>query len=284
MTVIPCQRNAELKRTADAFAEALRTEAHKIGQHGLTQREFYDSGIFRAAIERIRGQFAATMEEKRVFAAAVLNYLQAKRRIASWESAGNANRHDYIVRMPDQRIVAIELKGCLDGNNSTIFERPPQAQEFLIWSICTNPGSDPRKGVWSAVHTRLGVQMISENQHVDGLIVWDMACGTIGRPCPKIVGGKRLTEVGEFNVTPPCIYLFPVTVPHPRSNPKPKAAEIERVSFAHALHLEFQGDAAEIHSVDFEVAYQGTDTVRRTRIMRGGAVVRESEFIAIKRT
>ena len=38
------------------------------------------------------------------------------------------------------RVSVVELKGCLDGNNTTIFERPANAQEFIIWSVCTNPG------------------------------------------------------------------------------------------------------------------------------------------------
>jgi hypothetical protein len=35
--------------------------------------------------------------------------------------------------------------------------------------------------------------------------------------------------------------------------------------------------------VDFEVEHRGADTVRRTRIRRGGQVVRESELTAIRR-
>jgi hypothetical protein len=38
------------------YAEVLKTDAHKLGAHGLSEQEFYDSGVFRGAIERIRGQ------------------------------------------------------------------------------------------------------------------------------------------------------------------------------------------------------------------------------------
>ena len=41
------------------YAEVLKTEAHKLGAHGLSEEEFYNSGVFRGAIERTRGQFSA---------------------------------------------------------------------------------------------------------------------------------------------------------------------------------------------------------------------------------
>lgn len=146
MSVIPCEQNAELQGKIRNFAEILKTQAHKLGEHGLDEQEFYNSGLFRGAIERIRGQFAATMRDKREFVRHVLNHMQDRGLIAEWESSGSENRHDYTVKMPSGRIAVIELKGCLDGNNTNIFERPPHAQEFIIWSVCTNPGADPRHG------------------------------------------------------------------------------------------------------------------------------------------
>jgi hypothetical protein len=285
MSVVPCERNARLRVLALQYAEDLRRQAHTIGGHGLTEREFYDSGIFRAAIERIRGQFAATMSEKREFMQHVLNYLEDGGLIAGWESSGEANRHDYIVRHRSGRVTAIELKGCLDGNNTNIFERPPQADEFIIWSVCTNPGADPRDNVWSGVHTRLGAEIIARNQRVDGLVVWDMACGTVGRPCPKVAGAEgRIVEVGPFRLPPPCIYLFPATIPHPRNNPAPVAQGIMRVDMLAVLHELFGGRDDELNFVNFEVENRGASTFRKTIIRRGGAVVQESEPIAIRRT
>jgi hypothetical protein len=150
MAVIPCERNAALLAKTQAYIRALHRDAHLIGDHGLSEAEFAKSGIFRAAVESIRGTFSATMTEKRDFANAILDHLKSKDLIADWQSSGSANRHDYTVRMPNGKVVGIELKGCLDGNNSTIFERPPSAQEFVIWSICTNPGSDPMNRPWFA--------------------------------------------------------------------------------------------------------------------------------------
>src|SRR5690606_38366746 len=142
----------------------------------------YNSGLFRGAIERVRGQFSATMRDKREFMQRVLNFMQDGDFIKHWNSTGEANRHDYVVQLNSGKIAVIELKGCLDGNNTNIFERPAHAQEFLIWSVCTNPGADPKHNAWSGIHTRLSAEIISREQRVDGLIIWDMVCGTIGRP------------------------------------------------------------------------------------------------------
>jgi len=120
MSVIPCEQNEGLQKLIRQYAETLKTEAHKLGAHGLTEEEFYNSGLFRGAIERIRGQFSATMRDKREFGRHVLNYMQDQGYIADWESAGESNRHDYVVRTKSGRVGVIELKGCLDGNNTNI--------------------------------------------------------------------------------------------------------------------------------------------------------------------
>lgn len=64
MSVIPCEQNADLRRKIERYVEELKTEAHRIGTHGLDEHEFYNSGLFRGAIERVRGQFSATMRDK----------------------------------------------------------------------------------------------------------------------------------------------------------------------------------------------------------------------------
>lgn len=284
MTVIPCQKNTELKRNIEAFAEVLKTEAHLLGNHGLSEVDFYQGGLFRGAIERIRGQFAATMRQKRDFVTRVLNHMQDGGFIKDWSSSGGANRHDYTVTLPDDRISVIELKGCLDGNNTTIFERPSHAQEFIIWSACSNTGADPRKNVWSGIHTRLSAEIIEKETLVDGLIVWDWLCGTIGRPCPKLEREcGRQTIVGQFHLTPPCIYLFPRTVPSVRNNPSPEPHSLDSVALLAAFHRCFRGFDDEVNHVRFAVAYRGSEVVRTTTIERGGVVQCVSEETPIRR-
>jgi len=284
MTVIPCDRNANLRREIETFSEVLKTESHTLGSHGLAERDFYQGGLFRGAIERIRGQFSATMREKRGFVRHVLNYMQDQGFVVDWVSSGDANRHDYTIRLPNNRTAVVELKGCLDGNNTNIFERPAQAQEFVIWSLCTNPGADPRHNAWSGIHTRLSAEIIEREKLVDGLIIWDWICGTIGRPCPKLIGQpERLTTVGPFQLTPPCIYLFPGTIPSVRNNPSPAPHQLAEVGILDAFHRCFGGRDEELNYVQFTVSHRGADTMRKTSITRGGGLQRESDDTAIRR-
>lgn len=281
---IPCTENKELRAQIVELAEVLKTQAHLLGDHGLSEYDFYNSGLFRGAIERIRGQYAATMKAKRDFVQNVLNHMTSHGYIADWSDAGNQNRHDYAVSLNSGRVAAIELKGCLDGNNTNIFTRPPHAHEFVLWSVCSNPGANPRHNVWSGIHTRLSAEIIDRQQRVDGLIVWDWICGTAGRPCPKIAAtADRVTDVGGFRLPPPCLYLFPATIPSPRNNPAPQPQELDQVEFLSALQSCFKGHADEVQSVAFEARNNGADLERRTTILRAGRVARQSSFTAIQR-
>ena len=284
MSGIPCEANATLRAKIEEFAEELKTRAHELGAHGLTEEEFYNSGLFRGAIERVRGQFSASMQEKRDFLKFLLNTLEDDGLIRGWRSAGGANRHDYAVELPSGRNAIIELKGCLDGNNTTIFQRPPHAHEFILWSVCTNPGADPRHNLWSGIHTRLGADIIERKEQVDGLVVWDMVCGTVGRPCPKLVlNPERQTTLGPYKLPPPCIYLFPSTIPSPRNNPKPNTHELRDLEFMSILADRFGSWRSEIYTVEFEVRYRGSDLERLTTIHRDGAPQRVSAWTPIRR-
>lgn len=125
MSVIPCEQNSDLRAQIERFAEVLKTEAHRLGDHGLDERDFYNSGLFRGAVERVRGQFSATMRAKREFVQHVLNHMEDEGFIAGWDLTEDSSRNDYRVRLPSGRTAVIDLKGCLDGNNTNIFERPP---------------------------------------------------------------------------------------------------------------------------------------------------------------
>lgn len=285
MSVVPCQKDKNLENLIKEYAEVLKTEAHKLGAHGLTEEEFYDSGLFRGAIESMRGQFSATMREKREFVRHVLNHMQDRGFIQEWESASETNRHDYLVRLGAGRNCVIELKGCLDGNNTTIFERPPHAHEFIIWSVCTNRGGDPQKNVWSGLHTRLSADLVERHQRVDGVVVWDWICGTVGRPCPKLASRTgQTTTVAHYTLPPPCIYVLPATIASPRNNPCPRAQSLEEVQLLKAFHECFAGDDRDVNYVDFEVAHEGVETVRTTRVRRAGTVAKESAPTPIRRT
>lgn len=286
MSVVPCIQNAELQVKILEFAEVLKTRAHTLGDHGLEEQEFYNSGLFRGAIERIRGQYSATMRDKREFVQHVLNFMQDGNFIGEWNVSGSENRHDYVITLTSGRTAVIELKGCLDGNNTNIFERPPNAHEFIVWSVCTNPGADPRHNAWSGIHTRLSAEIVSRSQRVDGVVIWDMVCGTVGRPCPKLTGDDdpRITELAHYRLPPPCIYLLPSTIPSPRNNPNPPAQTLDQVEVLQAFASAFKANEHDINYVTFAVAHDGAETVRSTTIIRDGAVQRQSAMTAIRRT
>jgi hypothetical protein len=282
VSIIPCEQNEGLREQIEQFAEVLKTEAHRLGQHGLDERDFYNSGLFRGAIERVRGQFSATMRGKREFVQHALNHMEDSGFIAGWDLTEDANRNDYSVRLNSGRLAVIDLKGCLDGNNTNIFERPADADEFVIWSICTNRGANPRRNAWSGIHTRLSTEMISRNQRVDGVVMWDMVCGTIGRPCPKVTQPDRLTDIGPFAVPPACIYLMPASIPNPTAK-RAVAQSLDQVELLKAFHECFGGLDEELHSVDFEIQRNGAELLRKTTVRRNGAVQQESEMTPIRR-
>lgn len=283
--IIPCALLPDTRARIDAYVEALRDAAPCIGAHGLNREEFWSSGIFRSAVEQLRGAQAAAMAEKRAFMGEIFDHLRNSGLIREWQFVGAGERHDYQVTMPSGRISVVETKGCLDGNNTNIFERPPQADEFIIWSLCQNPGSDPRHNAWSGIHTRLGAEVIHRRQRVDGLVIWDMVCGTAGRPCPKLVAdAARATPVSATrSVPPPCLYLFPRSIPDARNNPRPACWRLAEVQLLSALSRGFHGDAADVVRVKIEARIQGVNVQRRTRFFRDRVEIATSEWTSLRR-
>ncbi|MBZ0257390.1 hypothetical protein K8I31_15075 [bacterium] len=283
--IVFCELNATRRKAVQAYAEALREAAPLIGDHGMTIQEFWESGVFNSAIESLRGTNAASMMNKREFVEVVFNRLQEVGEIQSWASTGAGERFDYEVIMPDGWRSVVETKGCLDGNNTNIFERPPQADEFIIWSLCQNPGADPRRNVNSGIHTRLGAEIIKNKQRVDGLIVWDMVCGTAGRPCPKLSGDAPRVALTfkDRNAPPPCFYLFPRSVPDPRNNPEPQSWRLSEVRLIAAMHRAFQCDENDVVSVRIEARMNEADIQRRTCLTRSGNEFMVSKWTTLKR-
>lgn len=281
--IIPCQLEPSVRDSIESFAEELQKAAPEIGNHGLSRDDFWRSGIFRSAIERIRGTLAATTSAKKAFVGDVLDWLTQSNRISRWVEAGANDRHDYEVFLPGGRVCAIEAKGCLDGNNTNIFQRPANADEFIIWSLCQNPGADPRHNAWSGIHTRLSAEVVHRREVVDAVIIWDELCGTIGRPCPKLQHSGRETIIASRTVPPPCIYLFPRTVPDARNNPRPPVHRIEDVRFAKILYDALKCEEGDLTEVSIEAAMEGTTPARRTVVARKGEVIRSSELSVIKR-
>lgn len=283
--VIPCKLDPNAKEAIALYAEELKAAAHTVGSHGMTEQEFFDSGLFYAAVERIRGQKAASMKDKYSFLEEILAQLQISGRIKSWSSTGGKERHDFQVILNDGRISVIEAKGCLDGNNTNISIRPPNADEFVIWSLCQNPGSNLKTGVWSAVHTRIGADIIAESKQVDGLIIFDMLCGTKSRPCPKIQYNPNVESIlpSGRRVPPPCLYLFPRTIPNARNNPSPPTRELAEVGLMQVMYEAFKCEPSDITHVVIEAQMDGVEVQRKTTLVRDGTTLGHSQWVNLKR-
>lgn len=282
--IIPCSATEGWQEVVAEYARALQAAAHSVGDHGMTPEQFAESGLFKSAVERLRGQSAASMGVKKAFIANVLNVLTDQGLITRWQFAGAGDRHDYEVHLPNGRICCIEAKGCLDGNNTNIFKRPANADEFIIWSLCQNPGANPRGNAWSGIHTRLSAEIVSRRERVDGLVIWDMLCGTAARPCPKIIEDpKRAGKVGGKSVPPPCIYLFPRSVPDARNNPTPQPWALQDIHFLNALAQAFPVPQNEATSVEIQARMLGADVQRLTRYTNGTSVLYESNWTTIRR-
>ena len=283
--IIPCKSPFNIQDLIEKYSRDLVNSAHRVGDHGLSKRDFWELGVFRGAIERIRGQFSASQKKKKEFIRDILNYLVEHSSVKNWSFAGGGERYDYeVIHRKDIKSI-IEAKGCLDGNNTNIFERPPQADEFIIWSLCQNPGADPHHNAWSGIHTRLSAEIIHRDQKVDALIIWDDLCGTIARPCPKVSKNQnRLTKYSkDKKCPPPCIYLFPKTIPDPRNNPSPSCWRIEDLKLIHELWKTFKGDVNDIVSVKIEARMKGPHIERKTLYFRDNDLFSESKWTKIRR-
>ena len=275
--IIPCGFSPEKKERISRLVGLLKRDRPGIDGSPVTEQEFW------AAIERLRGTHAATMTGKRAFMDAVLGHLESLGYLRSWQFAGTGERHDYQAELADGRISIIETKGCLDGNNTNIFERPPQADEFVIRSLCQNALADPHDNAWSGIHTRLSAEVIHRQQRVDGVVIWDWLCSA-ARPCPKVAADpSRLTAVGEMKLPPPCLYIFPRTLPDPRNNPEPASWKLEEVGIMHALSQAFKGNQSDVVEVSIESQMHGADVQRRTRYIRDSTEIAVSNWTTIRR-
>jgi hypothetical protein len=283
--IIACSRAADMEQRVTAYVEALKEAAFGIGDHGFeSERAFWESGLFDSAIEKLRGSKAAARSAKQGFIQLVLEHMRERGLVSRFKFAGDGERHDWEVDMPDGRKCVIEAKGCLDGNNTNIFERPANADEFLIWSLCQNKGADPRHNAWSGLHTRLSAEVVHKRQVVDGVIIWDMLCGN-ARECPKLaVDEARATTLASGkSVPPPCIYLFPRSIPDPRNNPNPRPWELSDQRFLAALSKAFHGDANDVVKVEIAVQMGGAHVERKCTFVSNGRTLAETNWTPIAR-
>ncbi len=231
---------------------------------------------FQSAVQSIRGTFAATMASKRRFHEALFEHMRREGQIRSWAFVGTGRSQDYRVTLSPGYEVGIEAKGCPDGNNIRIWTRPSWAREFVIWSQCTDSlEHDPGHGIVSGI-SRLYRKALIEGQHVDAFIFFDGRCGTGVRQCPKSFGatGALRSRATDFSgqegrewIPPPCIYLFPPTVPHALSNPNPAPHDPMSCRFAGALLTAFgvpvQEQRSQVHWARCQLSQRTEGVYRR---------------------
>jgi hypothetical protein len=111
-----------------------------------------------------------------------------------------------------------------------------------------------------------------------------MLCGTAARPCPKLLADSgRTTQLGTFRLPPPCIYLFPRTVPDARNNPKPPPWKLDELTFLSTLAKSFNALKSEVISVALEVSAKESEIQRRTIFMQNGRLIDQSKPTTLKR-
>jgi hypothetical protein len=209
----------------------------------------------------------------------VLTRLQAEGRIAEFERTGRGVRHDFTVVLTNAPRVcaALEVKGG-EGISVTVTERPPWAQEFLLW--CHLDGSisnQPSQGVRSIIVNRLANNLFKRGKIVDAVLFKDQLCGSALRRCPKYADAVGNDEIA------PDIFLMPREQPTPQQ-PSPETHSIESL-YLPGMILNSFGVKAEdrekhiwfvqIHLVSV-TKRKGQVYQRRTRILHMGNVMEES--------
>lgn len=173
--------------------------------HGIQPGEF--DLAFPAAVEKIRGSWAASNQDRRAFAHDVLEHLVTVQAIRRFDAPTYGDNTVYRLHLTDGSTVGVIQKGCPDGaHSSTRWERPDWADELYVWWLCSSLRFEPGEHVWKGVaRLRQKVSREPANQ-LDGVIFFNSLCGSLTRPCPR---AQRITTAGGRNLPPPCIYVFP---------------------------------------------------------------------------
>jgi hypothetical protein len=233
--------------------------------------------LLRAAVESMRGTNSATATDKRRFIAAVLDHARRCGVLTEWSFIGSGGRQDYRVEMPDGKLVAIESKGCPDGNNTNIWDRPSWADEFIVWFLCPESLAHPAgEGLWSGIATRLMPKMAAERKVVDTVLFFDGRCGSHLRQCPKSYGVDGPLRANATDIRgdagapdwtpPPCVYLMPRSYPTVPSNPAPRLWTLEESTFARAILTAFGVPADQQPEYVHEAGIVAQGTTRGMRI------------------
>lgn len=175
-------------------------------RHGVTPDEYRLA--FPAAIERLRGRWAASNAGRRSFVEAIIGRLETARLIRGFDKPRYGEDTVYRLTLLDGAQVGIIQKGCPDGRHSSeAWSRPEWASELYLWWLCSSTGNQPGEHVWKGVG-RVRRKIAEEpNNQLDGLIFFNEQCGTPERPCPKLA--QHSIELEGRRIPPPCVYVLP---------------------------------------------------------------------------
>ncbi len=284
MPILPCTHDAtalaQIDPTIDLLRNMDRNHPEVLRAEGIQPEDYHPKRVFRSAVEIIRGSFiASSVTQRQGMVNTVLARLQAEGRIAGFERTGRGVRHDFTIVLTEAPRVcaALEVKGG-EGISVTVTERPPWAQEFLVWShLDGSVSNQPSQGVRSIIVNRLANNLFKRGKIVDAVLFKDQLCGSALRRCPKYA-----EEVDNGEIAPD-IFLMPQEQPTPQQ-PSPQTHRIESL-YLPGMILDSFGVRAEdrekhIWYVEIHMASvtkrQKQVYQRRTRILHMGNVVEES--------
>ena len=238
---------------------------------GVDPRHYHGSNVFRSAIETIRGSQAAGQTAPRErFVGAILAAMKEQGLLANAEKTPIGVRWDFTAELETnpRRRVAVEVKGG-EGNSLNLSNRPPDAQEFVIW--CHLDGSiihRPARGA-QAIIGRIVSDIIKAPKQIDALIIRDRLCGTDARPCPKYEG-RPYPALGPA----PDVFLFPSAVPIFGRDLHPPVHTESTCVFPFRL-LDFFGVSVEerplhVHTVDIRLYLEGERPMREVIVSQAG--------------
>ncbi len=284
MPILPCSHDqaalAQINPAIDLLRNLDDRHPDVLRSAGVNPEDYHPKRIFRSAVETIRGSFiASSLTQRHQMVADVLSRLANSAKIGGFEPTKKATRHDFTIILTERPRVAaaLDVKGG-EGNSITITERPPWAQEFVMW--CHLDGSiinQPSQGVHSIVVNRLANDLMRRGKVVDAIFFKDQLCGCPLRRCPKYKAHVTNDQIS------PDIFLMPRERPTPQQ-PSPPTHSLESL-YLPAMVLDVFGVAprdrakhtwsVEIHLVS--AARRGRQVyMRRTRILHLGRVMEES--------
>ncbi|MGI8922980.1 MAG: hypothetical protein ACR2HJ_02895 [Fimbriimonadales bacterium] len=273
--VLPCV-NSELivqqvRPTVELLINLDQSHPDILANAVIDPAHYHRSNVFRSAIETIRGQQAAIQTVPREqFVGRILEAMEDKGLLSSAQKTPPGVRWDFTAELETnpRRRVAIEVKGG-EGNSLNLSNRPPDYQEFIIWShLDGSVIHSPARGA-QAVIGRVVADIIKAPKQIDALIFRDKLCGTEARPCPKYAGGSH-PVLGPA----PDIFLLPSAVPIFGRDLHPPVHTEATCSFPFRL-LDFFGVSIEnrpihVHTVDIRLYLNGNIPMREVIVRQNG--------------